>query len=307
MLLLRSMPQAGSEVVRWWGGETRNLTTPPPHHLAKACVILLTSNLLAVALAWPSRASAVRQRPDTLSPFAHQPPPRTCLAALRLIHPSPPLPRVSPAVLFRAPTPLRLVALTFDACEDLHPAGYDGEIIHILKQQGVPATLFLGGRWMWSHPGITRALAQARGAGGRPLFELANHSFLHPHLTRVSDERLREELALTQAIQYALTGHQGRWVRAPYGEYDGRVERIAAGLGLRLAQFDVVTGDPDPHISAGAIVRTVLRGVHPGSVVIMHVNGRGRHTAEALPRVIEGLRGEGYRFVTLSQLPLPRS
>lgn len=256
---------------------------------------------LSLVSAAPSRTSTS----GATLPFLRQPPPRSCAAALRLIHPSPPLPRVSPTVLFRARTVRKQVALTFDACEDLHPAGYDAQIIQILRQERIPATLFLGGRWMWSHPGVTRALAQVPGPGGRPLFEIANHSYLHPHLTRVSDERLREELALTQAIQYALTGRQGRWVRAPYGEYDARVERIAAGLGLRLAEFDVVTGDPDPHVSADAIVRTVVREVRPGSVVIMHVNGRGRHTAEALPRVIDGLRKRGYAFVTLSQLPQP--
>jgi len=34
----------------------------------------------------------------------------------------------------------------------------------------------------------------------------------------------------------------------------------------------------------------------------MHVNGRGWHTAEALPAVIETLRAQGFSLVTLSQL-----
>ena len=33
----------------------------------------------------------------------------------------------------------------------------------------------------------------------------------------------------------------------------------------------------------------------------MHMNGRGWHTAQALPTVIASLRRRGYQFVTVSQ------
>jgi len=34
----------------------------------------------------------------------------------------------------------------------------------------------------------------------------------------------------------------------------------------------------------------------------MHANGRGWHTAEALPSIIEYLQNRGYTLVTVSQL-----
>jgi peptidoglycan/xylan/chitin deacetylase (PgdA/CDA1 family) len=46
----------------------------------------------------------------------------------------------------------------------------------------------------------------------------------------------------------------------------------------------------------------VTRRCRPGSIIIMHVNGRGWHTAEALPEILRRLRAKGYRFVTVSQL-----
>ncbi|MCM2264721.1 MAG: hypothetical protein NDI73_05950 [Desulfuromonadales bacterium] len=36
--------------------------------------------------------------------------------------------------------------------------------------------------------------------------------------------------------------------------------------------------------------------------MITHANGRGGHTAEALPLFIPKLRAMGYRFVTVSEL-----
>jgi peptidoglycan/xylan/chitin deacetylase (PgdA/CDA1 family) len=72
--------------------------------------------------------------------------------------------------------------------------------------------------------------------------------------------------------------------------------------GLQAIQWDVLSGDPDPNVSANAMVREVTTQAQNGSILIMHVNGWGRHTAEALPEIIKQLRAQGYSFVTVSQL-----
>jgi len=50
------------------------------------------------------------------------------------------------------------------------------------------------------------------------------------------------------------------------------------------------------------MIRAVLDKTRPGSIVIFHINGRGRKTAEALPAILAGLRQRGYHFVQLSEL-----
>ena len=72
--------------------------------------------------------------------------------------------------------------------------------------------------------------------------------------------------------------------------------------GCIAIQWDVVTGDPDPHQSAKAIVNTILTQVHPGAIIVAHANGRGWHTADALALAIPKLKEEGYSFVTVSEL-----
>jgi peptidoglycan/xylan/chitin deacetylase (PgdA/CDA1 family) len=64
----------------------------------------------------------------------------------------------------------------------------------------------------------------------------------------------------------------------------------------------VVTGDPDPGVSAEEIASTVKRRTRNGSILVMHANGRGRHTAEALPGMIEELRKRGFELTTVSDL-----
>ena len=76
----------------------------------------------------------------------------------------------------------------------------------------------------------------------------------------------------------------------------------AGAAGLAAIQWDVVSGDPWTGASADAIAQTVKTRVKPGSIVVMHANGRGWHTGKALPLFIGALRKQGYEFVTVSQL-----
>lgn len=209
---------------------------------------------------------------------------------------APLLPSIQPEFITHGTREYPFVALTFDACETKKKARYDAKIIRILKQTGTPATLFLGGKWMESHPDETRSLAK------EPMFELGNHSYIHPHLTQVSDTRIHAEIKKTQDIMFKLTGKQAALFRCPYGEYNKKVLQIAAKLGLRVIQWDVESGDPDRNFTSKKIISAVLSRVRYGSIVVMHMNGRGWHTAEALPVIIQKLRAKGYRFVTVSEM-----
>src|ERR1700679_2557189 len=71
---------------------------------------------------------------------------------------------------------------------------------------------------------------------------------------------------------------------------------LAESLGFRVVHYRWETGDPDPHETATRIVSETMEGVRPGDILIHHINGRGWHTAEALPRLVEGLKAKGYRF-----------
>ncbi len=54
---------------------------------------------------------------------------------------------------------------------------------------------------------------------------------------------------------------------------------------------------------AGKMVRFVGEHVRPGSIVLMHLMYQARGPSrEALPGVIDELKKQGYRFVTVSEL-----
>jgi peptidoglycan/xylan/chitin deacetylase (PgdA/CDA1 family) len=100
----------------------------------------------------------------------------------------------------------------------------------------------------------------------------------------------------------ALTGRTPLLWRPPYGEYDARVVRIAAELGLTTIEYDLASGDPDQHATKEKLVEWVLKKVQPGSIVVMHINHRSFHTSEALPPIIKGLRARGFQLVTVGEM-----
>ena len=77
---------------------------------------------------------------------------------------------------------------------------------------------------------------------------------------------------------------------------------MPARFGLAAIQWDVISADAVRGQTAATVERAVLDGVRPGSIVIFHANGRGSGTAAALPAIVAGLRGKGYRFVTVATL-----
>ena len=159
----------------------------------------------------------------------------------------------------------------------------------------MPATLFLGGKWIQEHPAEARAGDQPAVRARQPYLPA---SAPDPGLP----ERLRQEIDWTQNALYQVSGRQATLFRAPYGEIDYRVVKIAADAGLTTVQFDLASGDPDKRINRQKLADYVSGTARNGSIVVMHINHNGKHTAAALPEIIRRLRARGFEFVTVSEL-----
>jgi peptidoglycan/xylan/chitin deacetylase (PgdA/CDA1 family) len=213
-------------------------------------------------------------------------PPAPAAAQLRL--PATPIRRVE--------TDHPAVALTFDACATrTHTSSFDRAVYQVLKREGVPATIFVSGRWVEVHAAEMTELA------ADPLIAFGDHSFDHPHMQRLPPLRMAQQIDQTEAV-LARYGKKSVAFRPPFGEWNRRMVQVAKGRGLPTVTWDVVSGDPSAHTTAPRLVSNVLKRARPGSIVIFHINGRGRRTAEALPEILRALRERGLRFVFLSDL-----
>jgi len=198
--------------------------------------------------------------------------------------------------LFHGSRTENTIALTFDACPSFTHSGFDSCIVKTLVDSGVPATFFLSGRWIIKHRRQAKLLASI------PNFELGNHSYSHPHCMSISDDSVRSELQRTELLLKNISKTSSHVFRPPYGETDERINRIAHTLGLVPVMYDLASGDPDSTISRERLIRYVVSHTRKGSIIVMHVNGRGWYTAEALPEIIQSLRRKGFVFVKVSDL-----
>ena len=201
-----------------------------------------------------------------------------------------------PGVIRHGPRKTKEVALTFDACSSRRRGKLDTAVADVLIRTRTPATVFLGGKWASDVRSALRPLL------ADTLLEFGDHAYMHPHLLRFSDDSVRGELRKAQRVITRVTGKKPVLFRAPYGEVDARVAAVAESLGLTVIQYDLPSGDPDPKLSPAAIVRYVVSKARGGSIIVMHINTRGWHTAETLPEIIDGLRNRGFTFVTVSRL-----
>ncbi|MEU6818752.1 polysaccharide deacetylase family protein [Streptomyces sp. NPDC046860] len=206
----------------------------------------------------------------------------------------------------------KTVALTFDAdmTADEGARAAAGErfdnpgLISALRTLKVPATVFMTGRWAEEYPD------QARSLGHDARFEVANHSYSHYAFTGdcyglptvAKDGKLAEVQRTYSALRKAGVPNPMPYFRFPGGCYDRDTLRAISGAGVTAVQWDVISGDAFA-TDADAVVRQVLDGVKPGSVVVMHCTRSAAPTTEKVVRsVVPELRRQGYRFVKVSEL-----
>ncbi len=166
------------------------------------------------------------------------------------------------------------VALTYDLCPVRTASGFDRELIDFLITNKVPATFFMSGRWMAKHDAEVKELLAV------PFFEVGTHGEVHAHLPMHEPEEQQREILGPVRILKTKYGRSTTLFRPPYGEYNDQTVEAVKDLGLRFILWNIESGDPDPALSADAILARVRKRMKPGSVIVLHANGKGKHTRE---------------------------
>ena len=208
----------------------------------------------------------------------------------------------------KLPEGVKAVAVTFDMCElDTTTTGCDMAVMNLLRERGIPATLFMGGKWMRTH---SRRVKEIMTEGG--LFEIGNHNWSHGNCALLSEEGLKAQILWTQAEYELLREESGvddipevpALFRLPYGRNNDRALRVIAGLGLRVIQWDVAAeaGDNSDIKRAKRNAKKVAAMTKPGSILLFHANLVPKGTVNLLREVVNILEADGYEFVKVSEL-----
>jgi peptidoglycan/xylan/chitin deacetylase (PgdA/CDA1 family) len=279
-----------------------------PRPAARAALLLAAATLVAACGSPAARptATAVSTTPAATATASAPVATPVVIASSTPLPPATQTPAVTPVgpatVISRGDASHRIVALTFDAGSD---AGYTAEILDVLQQEHVRASFGVTGLWAEQNRDLLNAIA-AQG------HEFINHTYHHDSFTGLStgaapltSEQRALELSRTEVTVFHLTGRSTRpYFRPPYGDIDASVAMDAAAAGYSKIILWTVDSSGWNGASPDAIVERCLSQAVPGAIYVMHV-GSASQDAAALPRVIDGLRVQGYDFATISELLAP--
>ncbi|MFF9808761.1 polysaccharide deacetylase family protein [Streptomyces coeruleorubidus] len=170
------------------------------------------------------------------------------------------------------------VGLTFDD----GPSGNTTGLLNALRQNGLRATMFNQGQYAAANPSLVRAQVSAG-------MWIGNHSYTHPHLTRLNQAQIDSEISRTQQAIANAGGGTPRLFRPPYGETNAAVKSVAARHGLTEIIWHVDSQDWNG-ASTAAIVQAAGRLTN-GQVILMH--DWSANTLAAIPRIAQGLAARG--------------
>jgi peptidoglycan/xylan/chitin deacetylase (PgdA/CDA1 family) len=162
-----------------------------------------------------------------------------------------------------------------------------------LRDGGAHATFFLIGKYVDEEPTLVGRIV----ASGN---EAANHSYTHKWMIGRSSAFYEAEIARTSAALHRAGAPPPRLFRPPFGKKLIGLPLAVRRQNLMMIMWDVADPDAtDPRAYADAVVRRA----RPGSIILMHVMYRGNETARAaLPLILAGLRGRGFRVVSVGEL-----
>lgn len=218
------------------------------------------------------------------------------------------------------------IVLSFDAGSSSRGTA---EILDVLRAHDVRTTVFLTGEFIDREPELVRRIV----AEGH---EVGNHTWSHPHLTTFARNRKQttlpritrglflDEIRRTEEAFGRVTGKKmAPYWRAPFGEENSEIRGWAEEAGYlhvgwtrgRRSNLDALdwVSDPDSPIyyDPQALTRRLMKFGETngttlnGGIVLMHL-GSDRQAAQrldrALPELIAGLRAQGMRLVSVSEM-----
>jgi peptidoglycan-N-acetylglucosamine deacetylase len=205
----------------------------------------------------------------------------------------------------------KIIALTFD---DGPNGKYTEEVLTILDKYKIKATFFVIGKNIApNRDGLTKnstnehivsqnraELLKAYSAG----HVIGTHSYTHPMMDKISEAAYKEELNLSADAIHEVIGKYPVLFRPPYGRCTIPYSEITKNMGYSIITWSDVADDYNIHLTTSMkIANDITQLAKPGGIILLHDGGGNRtKTVNALPKIIESLTKEGYRFITIPEM-----
>jgi peptidoglycan-N-acetylmuramic acid deacetylase len=185
------------------------------------------------------------------------------------------------------------IYLTFD---NGYENGFTPPVLDVLKEKKVPAAFFVTGYYLKDQPDLIKRMVTEGHIVG-------NHSWHHPDLTQVNDVRFKKELEMIREEYKRITGLDNMtFLRPPRGTFSERSLVLANQLGYQHVFWSLAFVDWQTDKQKGwqNSYENIMAQIHPGAIVLLHTVSKDN--ADALAKVIDDLRKQGYEFKSLDHV-----
>lgn len=181
----------------------------------------------------------------------------------------------------------KAVLLTIDDAPDKYALA----MAQTLKELDAPAIFFVNGHFLDTEEEKT-VLKQIHEMG----FPIGNHTYSHPNLRDISETEQLDELVKLNDTVEEIIGERPIFFRAPFGvntDYSRELAKEQKMLTMNWTYgYDWESDYQNAEALSDIMVNTTY--LTDGAILLMHDR---QWTAEALAKIVEGLRDSGYELI----------
>lgn len=183
----------------------------------------------------------------------------------------------------------KVLYLTFDCG---YENGYTEKILDVLKEKNVNAAFFCTLPQVKENPELIRRMIDEGHIVG-------NHSVTHPSFAEITTEQMTKEIRTMEDYLKENFNYSEPYFRFPKGEYTDTAIQTVNSLGYSCVFWSLAYADWDLNNQKGEqyAYEKVVSRLHPGAVILLH--SVSPDNANALSRIIEEAKKQGYKFLSL--------
>ena len=167
---------------------------------------------------------------------------------------------------------------------------YLDKMLTTLNKHDIQTTFFVGGMWAQKENAMLNRIKEDG-------HEIANHGYFHKDHDKISAERNREEISMTEQVIEKTCGVKTKLFMPPSGAFNQTTLKVAGELGYKTIMWSKDTidwRDKNPTL----IYNRATQNIAGGDLILMHPT---LATSEVLEDIIVSLKRGGWNLVTVSK------
>ncbi len=163
--------------------------------------------------------------------------------------------------------------LTFDLCPRKGEEQIDEKLLDFLIENKIPAVMFASGRWLMKNEKYAKKIVSY------PFFYLGSHGWDHEKMVSLKPSTINNINAYVSEYIYEITGLYPAMYRVPFADLSKNILNASEKSGQFIIHY--TTTSADSTFETERIIKAV-EDVQKGDILLFHLNGKGKHTKEAL-------------------------